>query len=190
MTRSVLLRQRPRHSVRRDVRRVSGKPAEEISRPGSSPNAESALRSRAPDPARRAGATIRVGSNCIVAWWTTRRIAGEKLPRPDVSRLVGADRQHEVSIHVVAGRRAACRTVCAARDRVLRVPTRRSRSAARAAGARIAFDRAAFEPSAKRRDLSVGQPPLVQELTVAGFRLPGRHHAVARRRDDLRRRGS
>jgi hypothetical protein len=51
---------------------------------------------------------------------------------------------------------------------------------------RIAFDRPAFEPGSKRRNLLVGQTPLVDKLAVARFRLPRRHHAVARRGNNLR----
>ncbi len=48
----------------------------------------------------------------------------------------------------------------------------------------IAFDETAVEPSRERGDLIAAQSPLIQELAVAGFRLPGRHDTIARRRDN------
>ena len=177
-----LLRQRPGHSLGRRVQGVSGKPAEKKSL-GAADGMRNqpfvtGLRVQRVEPARRSGGIElhrRMVDDVV--------IAGEKLPRLDVSRLVRADRQDEVSIDISAGGRAACRTVFAARDRVRQAPTRRSMSAGRAAGPDRLRPR--HRPPRRGGSRSVRRSAAVRRRTPRS-QVPASRAAshVARRRDN------
>ena len=179
-----LCRQRPGHALGRDVRRVSGKPAEKkpLGAPDRMRNQPfvAGLRILRVELARRSG-----GIELHRRMMDDARVAREKLPRPDVSRLVACRSAGRSFDRRPRRWRAACRTAFAARDRALRGPTRRSMSAA--AGSRAGSPSTA-PPSNHARSVAICSSVSRRSSAnspIARLRLPGRHHAVARRRDDL-----
>ncbi len=101
----------------------------------------------------------------------------QKLPGLDIPRHVAGDRQHEVSVHVVAGRAKLEQFGLKHEIGLAELPAA-VRFGSGGSKFAITFDRTVVDPFLDQRDLLVGEPALVGKLTIARLRFPGRHLAL------------
>ena len=175
----------PLRPIRRGMRRLAGRPPEQL--PFRIPRV--ALHAAAVSRLGVARIELAGGSRAIdteVRMMDNARVAGPELQPPHISRTGHRNRDHERSKDVRATLRHGVRLGHADHDvgdtqppAVLPVRHRREIGG-------VAFGRAARDPLLQRFELAVGEPPLVLELAFARLGLPRRHDPPAGDRGDLR----